>query len=129
MRHCDSANNHHFQQHPHMQSQHNHHHNNNHFQNSNMQGFNHQSENENSSSSNNSSSTNLNQQIRSRINSFKMSMFNTPKFYKRTILKNFSINIQFNQKFKYFCIFNSARIQSSRITKYGLKILVSAMEF
>ena len=34
----------------------------------------------------NNTSTNINQQIRSRINSFKFSMFNTPKFYRRKIL-------------------------------------------
>ncbi|CAF0723631.1 unnamed protein product [Brachionus calyciflorus] len=45
-----------------------------------------QSENDNISIGSNNSSSNINQQIRSRINSFKISMFNTPKFYRRKIL-------------------------------------------
>ena len=45
----------------------------------------HGSDNDNASISSNTS-TNINQQIRSRINSFKFSMFNTPKFYRRKIL-------------------------------------------
>lgn len=47
-----------------------------------------QSEN-NSISIGSNNSTNINQQIRSRINSFKISMFNTPKFNRRKILSNF----------------------------------------
>ena len=48
---------------------------------------NNQSDNDNISINSNNS-TNINQQIRSRINSFKISMFTTPKFYRRKILSN-----------------------------------------
>ncbi len=52
---------------------------------------NQQSDNENSNNS-----TNNIQQLRSRINSFKMSVFTTPKFYRRKILSNFYIKIECN---------------------------------
>ncbi len=49
-------------------------------------------------SSNNSN--NINQQIRSRINSFKITMFSAPKFYRRKKTNN-SVNSKYKIKFKF----------------------------
>lgn len=55
-------------------------------------------------------SNNINQQIRSRINSFKMSVFQTPRFYRRKIISEiltlYSIQYLISQfLFVYLCVF------------------------
>jgi len=52
--------------------------------------------NENDNNSSSSSSSNVQQQIRSRINSFKMSMFTTPKFYRRKMVTPEKMNPSMN---------------------------------
>lgn len=82
-------------------------------------------------------SSNINQQIRSRINSFKNTMFQTPRFYRRKIMSNiigflwlFVLLLLFSHRsISFFVLVCSAGEGGQRVAEHGVQVVVSTLEF